>query len=82
MNRVGSMMCMFFTEEKVDDFKSAVTSDTEAYGNYFFEMLKSGIYLAPAQFEAMFISTEHSKEDLDKTIDAHLETLKKILKSG
>jgi len=75
MNRVGSMMCMFFTEETVDDFKSAVKSDTTLYGKYFHEMLKRGIYLAPAQFEALFISTAHSKEDLDKTIAAHLESL-------
>ena len=53
MNRVGSMMCMFFTEETVDDFKSAVKSDTTLYGKYFHEMLKRGVYLAPAQFEAL-----------------------------
>jgi glutamate-1-semialdehyde 2,1-aminomutase len=75
MNRVGSMMCMFFTEERVDDFKSAVKSDTTLYGKYFHEMLNRGIYLAPAQFEALFVSTAHSKEDLDKTINAHKESL-------
>ena len=74
-NRVGSMMCMFFTEEPVTDFNSAVKSDTILYGKYFHEMLKRGIYLAPAQFEALFVSTAHSKEDLDKTIKAHLESL-------
>jgi glutamate-1-semialdehyde 2,1-aminomutase len=79
MSRVGSMMCMFFTEEPVLDFKSAVSSDTELYGKYFHEMLKRGIYLAPAQFEAMFISTAHSKEDLDKTIAAHKISLEAIL---
>ena len=75
MNRVGSMSCMFFTEEKVIDFKSATTSDTELYGKYFNAMLNRGIYLAPAQYEAMFISTVHTTEDLDKTIQAHLEAL-------
>jgi len=79
MNRVGSMMCMFFTEETVDDFKSAVKSDTTLYGKYFHEMLKRGIYLAPAQFEALFVSTAHSKEDLDWTIKAHKESLDSIL---
>ncbi len=79
MNRVGSMMCMFFTEQPVDDFKSAILSDTELYGKFFNEMLKRGIYLAPAQFEAVFVSTAHSTEDLDKTIKAHLESLKAIL---
>jgi len=80
MNRVGSMMCMFFTEEIVDDFRSAVKSDTTLYGKYFHEMLNRGIYLAPAQFEALFISTVHNKEDLDKTIKAHKESLEAILK--
>jgi glutamate-1-semialdehyde 2,1-aminomutase len=79
MNRVGSMMCMFFTENPVEDFKSAVSSDTNLYGNYFHEMLKRGIYLAPAQFEALFVSTAHSKEDLDKTIKAQQESLQAIL---
>ncbi|MBL1213393.1 MAG: glutamate-1-semialdehyde 2,1-aminomutase [Ignavibacteriae bacterium] len=79
MTRVGSMSCMFLTEEEVTDFNSAVKSDTELYGKYFHEMLNRGVYLAPAQFEAMFISTAHSYEDLDKTITAHLESLKAIL---
>ena len=75
MNRVGSMMCMFFTEETVDDFKSAISSDTNLYGKYFHEILQRGVYLAPAQFEALFVSTAHTKEDLDKTIAAHKESL-------
>jgi len=80
MNRVGSMMCVFFTEKPVNDFKSALTSNTELYGKYFHEMLNRGIYLAPAQFEALFVSTAHTKEDLDKTIKAHSGAMKKILK--
>ena len=79
MTRVGSMSCMFFTEEEVVDFKTAVKSDTTLYGKYFHEMLNRGVYLAPAQFEAMFISTAHTKEDLNKTIEAHYNSLKKIL---
>ncbi len=75
MNRIGSMMCMFFTEENVTDFKSAVKSDTELYGKYFHKMLEQGIYLAPAQFEALFVSTAHTKEDLDNTIQAHYNSL-------
>jgi len=78
MNRVGSMMCMFFTEVVVDNFKSAVKSDTNLYGKYFHEMLKRGIYLAPAQFEALFVSIAHTKEDLDKTIRAHKESLERM----
>lgn len=79
MTRIGSMMCMFFTEAEVTDFKSAVKSDTELYGKYFNQMLKQGIYLAPAQFEAMFVSTAHTKEDLDKTIEAHHNSLKTLI---
>ena len=79
MNRVGSMSCMFFKEGKVENFNDAVNSDTELYGRYFHEMLNQGIYLAPAQFEAMFISTAHSKEDLDRTIAAHKSSLEAIL---
>lgn len=79
MNRIGSMSCLFFTEQEVTDFKGAVSSDTELYGKYYHEMLKRGIYLAPAQFEAMFVSTAHTKEDLDKTIKAHYESLEAIL---
>jgi len=80
MNRVGSMMCMFFTENPVNDFNSAFQSDTVLYGKYFHEMLNRGIYLAPAQFEALFVSTAHNKEDLDKTIKAHKDSLDAILK--
>jgi glutamate-1-semialdehyde 2,1-aminomutase len=79
LNRVGSMSCMFFTEQPVNDFKTAITSDTELYGKYFHGMLERGIYLAPAQFEAVFISTAHSNDDLEKTIAAHYDTLKAIL---
>jgi len=79
LNRIGSMMTLFFTEEPVTDYKTAVKSDTKLYGRYFHEMLNRGIYLPPAQFEAMFVSTAHSKEDLDKTIAANFEALKKII---
>jgi glutamate-1-semialdehyde 2,1-aminomutase len=79
LNRVGSMMCMFFTEEHVENFNNAVKSDTGLYGKYFHEMLKSGVYLAPSQFEALFVSTAHTNEDLDKTIKAHKRSLETIL---
>ena len=74
LNRAGSMSCLFFTENPVVDFKSALTSDTVLYGKYFNEMLNQGIYLAPAQFEAAFISTAHSTEDIEKTILAQQKT--------
>jgi len=76
MTRVGSMMCMFFTEDPVTDFAAAVKSDTEMYGKYFHNMLNNCVYLAPAQFEAMFISTVHSQDELDITIKAHYESLR------
>ncbi|MFH1049830.1 MAG: glutamate-1-semialdehyde 2,1-aminomutase [bacterium] len=71
INRVGSMLCQFFTDKPVTDFNSAIKSDTEKYAKYFHKMLNSGIYLAPAQFEAMFVSTAHSIEDIEKTTNAH-----------
>jgi glutamate-1-semialdehyde 2,1-aminomutase len=77
-NRVGSMMTLFFTEEPVTDYNSAVKSDTIKFGKYFNGMLNRGIYLPPAQYEALFVSTAHTKEDLDKTIAANLETLKLV----
>lgn len=79
-NRIGSMMTLFFTEEPVVDYKSAIKSDTKLYARYFHEMLKREIYLPPAQFEAMFVSTAHTQEDLDKTLNANYEALKSILK--
>ncbi len=80
INRVGSMLTLFFIEEDVKDFKIAVKSNTDLFGKYFNEMLKRGIYLPPSQFEALFISTAHSKEDLDKTIEANSKSLKAVLK--
>jgi glutamate-1-semialdehyde 2,1-aminomutase len=79
INRVGSMMTLFFTEEAVVDYNSAVKSDTSLYGKYFHKMLDSGIYLPPAQFEAMFVSAAHSYDDLDKTIEANGKAIENIL---
>jgi len=79
MTRVGSMSCLFFTEEHVNDFATALKSDAALYGKYFHKMLEKGIYLAPSQFEAMFVSTAHSTEDLDKTIEANYLSLKELL---
>ena len=70
INRVASMLCVFFTEESVVDFKTAYTSDTERFGRYFLSMLKQGIYLAPSQFETVFVSNAHSIDDIDRTTEA------------
>lgn len=69
--RVGSMLCLFFTDREVIDYESATTSDTNGFAKYFRTMLESGIYLAPSQFEAMFVSTGHSDEDLGRTVEAN-----------
>ena len=76
VNRVGSIMSAFFTPEKVIDYDTATTSDTDAFGRYFRYMLENGIYIAPSQFEAMFISTAHDDDVLDATIAAVCDFLK------
>lgn len=68
VNHVGSIGSLFFTGEKVRDYDSAKTSDTKAFAEYCNYMLNHGIYLAPAQFEAMFLSMAHSKEILEETL--------------
>lgn len=69
VNRIGSLMSIFFTPEAVRDYEGAVSSDTVAYAAYFKNMLEHGIYLAPAQFEAMFVSDAHTGEDIGKTAE-------------
>ncbi|WP_418792577.1 glutamate-1-semialdehyde 2,1-aminomutase [Phosphitispora sp. TUW77] len=72
-NRVGSMVCTFFTGEPVIDFVSACTSDTKKFAAFFRIMLKKGVYLAPSQFEAAFVSLAHSDADIERTIEASYE---------
>ena len=69
MNRVGSLLSPFFTRERVRDYQSVMTSDTAAFARYFGWMLEKGIYVAPSQFEAMFVSAAHSAEMIDMTCD-------------
>jgi glutamate-1-semialdehyde 2,1-aminomutase len=69
VNRVGSLMSVFFTERPVTDYQSATTADKAMYAKYFNYLLERGIYMAPSQFEAMFISAAHSQEDLAYTCD-------------
>jgi len=68
--RVGSMFCTFFTPGPVVDYASAKKSDTEAFRRYFWALLGQGIYIAPSQFEAGFLSLSHTDEDIEKTIAA------------
>lgn len=70
LNHVGSLGCLFFTDQPVRDYASAKTSDTEAFAGYFSHMLKEGIYLAPSQFEAMFVSAAVTEEEIDETLTA------------
>ena len=78
MNRVGSMGSVFFTAQKVVDFDTAQTSDTQKFAHMFCAMLERGVYLAPSQFEAAFVSLAHDQEDIDKTLAAADEVLKEL----
>ncbi|HVG28164.1 MAG TPA: glutamate-1-semialdehyde 2,1-aminomutase [Pyrinomonadaceae bacterium] len=69
-NRVGSMFTGFFTREPVTDWASAARADRDLYGQFFHAMLEEGVYLAPSQFEAAFISLAHTDELLDRTVEA------------
>jgi glutamate-1-semialdehyde 2,1-aminomutase len=73
INQVGSMVSIFFAEGSVTDFSTAARSDTEAFKDFFWHMLRRGVYLAPSQYEAGFISAVHSEEDLEKTFGAARE---------
>jgi glutamate-1-semialdehyde 2,1-aminomutase len=70
INQVGSMASIFFTGGPVTDFATAASSDTEAFKNFFWHMISRGVYLAPSQYEAGFISTAHSERDLEMTCEA------------
>lgn len=76
--RVGSMLTTFFTPHPVVDWNTAKQSDTKRYGQFFHHMLEQGVYLAPSQFEAAFLSTAHSSPDIDKTIRAAHTAFKKL----
>ncbi len=69
-HRVGSMLTAFFTSDPVVDWNSAKRSDTKRYGQFFHQMLEQGVYLAPSQFEAAFLSTAHTPTDIERTIKA------------
>lgn len=68
VNVVGSLVCCFCTGEKVENYSGAMKSDAARYARAFHHLLDGGIYIAPAQFEAMFISAAHSEDDIDRTI--------------
>lgn len=78
INRVGSMVCPFFTEQKVINYQQARQSDLERFARYFQLMLEHGVLLPPSQFEGMFISLAHSEEDLERTIEANRLALEQL----
>lgn len=75
---IGSMFCLFFTDKEVHDFETAKTCDTEKFGKYFRAMLDRGIYLAPSQFEALFVSDAIDDIEIDKIVKANYESLKEV----
>jgi glutamate-1-semialdehyde 2,1-aminomutase len=78
VNRVGSMLTPFFASGRITDFASASRSDTRRYAAFFHGMLGRGIYLPPAQFEALFLSTAHSEQEVDRALEAARDTLREL----
>ncbi len=75
LQRVGSMMTLFFNPEPVHNWEVAARCDTQAFGRYFWELMDRGVYMPCSQFEALFVSAAHSEENIDATIDAAAEAL-------
>lgn len=82
INHIGSMCSLFFTSEKVHDFETAKTSNTAAFGDYFKGMLEKGVYLAPSQFEALFISKAIDSAMVEQLVKANYEVLDSLKKAG
>jgi glutamate-1-semialdehyde 2,1-aminomutase len=78
INRVGSMVCLFFTDEDVISYDQAKTADTALFAKYYRNMLAEGILLPPSQFEGMFLSLAHGDEDIHKTLEANRKALKNL----
>ncbi len=77
LNRVGSQMTLFFNANPVHNYQDALKSDTTRFGRFHQSLIENGIYLPPSQFEAFFLSTAHSPDDIEKTVDAVYKALKK-----
>jgi glutamate-1-semialdehyde 2,1-aminomutase len=75
--RVGSMFSMFFTDQDIIDFESVKSSDTNFFQSYFTALLEEGVYIAPSQFEAGFMSAVHTDEEIEQTIEANYKALQK-----
>jgi glutamate-1-semialdehyde 2,1-aminomutase len=79
INRVGSIMSCFFTDQPVRNFADVQTTDIAAFKRFFAAMLERGVYLAPSAYEAMFVSLAHADEDIERTIHAAGESFKACL---
>lgn len=82
VNRVGSILTGFFVEGPVRNYEDAVNADTASYARFHRAMLDRGVYLAPSQFEAAFVSLAHSDDDIGRTIDAAGESLGEVARHG
>jgi len=82
VNRFGSMINPFFTKNKVTDFKSAQSSDTEKFKTFFWKMIENGIFLPPSQFESWFLSTKLNKKDMKKVREAVEVAMEEVAKIG
>lgn len=80
VNRAGSMLGFFFTDEEVINFEKAQTSDLKWFATYYRLMAEQGIFLPPSQFEGMFLSTEHTMDEIEQTIEAARNAFKKYNK--
>ncbi|WP_228101570.1 glutamate-1-semialdehyde 2,1-aminomutase [Paenibacillus donghaensis] len=78
LNRVGSMVCPFFTEGPVVNYDTAKASDLQRFNKYFANLVEEGVSVAPSQFEGMFVSAAHSIRDIDATIEANYNALKNL----
>ncbi|MDF2680065.1 MAG: hemL [Brevibacillus sp.] len=78
LNRVGSMVCLFFTDTPVTNYETAKTSDLGRFSTYFSHLLEEGIMIPPSQFEGMFVSLAHSEADIERTIEASYQAMKKL----
>ena len=81
LNSYGSLATIFFTENQVRNYQDAKSSNTKRYARYFREMLERGIFLAPSQFEAAFVSASHSEKEIEQTVEAARETLQLIARN-
>ena len=70
INRVGSMMTVFFNDKEVTDWKSVSECNQNQFEEFFIGMLKAGVYIPPSPFEAMFVSSTHSPSDIEKTVSS------------